>query len=303
MGARFRWVATGSVSAGGPGALPGKDRSLAHVLSQMGPDAVAALSEGRVFVNGVRATEEKPLQANDVIEVWDARTAESAPLTVLYEAGGVLAVDKPAGLGTMPDHRGSRSLSESVAEMLRSRASRARVEAHPVSRLDAPVSGIVVFALTPAARKKIEAASAAGRFAKSYVAIVRGAFEGAGFVEAPVDGKPAKSQYSVRARAREASLVDLSPLTGRTHQLRIHMAHLGHPIFGDRAHGGPTRITGESGSVHSIDRILLHAHKVRLSLVEGRTVEIHSTVPPALREAWGHLDGDANAWNGGERDR
>jgi 23S rRNA-/tRNA-specific pseudouridylate synthase len=80
------------------------------------------------------------------------------------------------------------------------------------------------------------------------------------------------------------------------------MAHLGHPIFGDRAHGGPTRITDRVGSVHSIDRILLHAHRVRLSLVEGRSVEIHSPIPSALREAWGHLDGDPNAWNGGERD-
>jgi len=242
----------------------------------MGPDAVTALAEGRVFVNGARATAEKALQPKDVVEVWDARKVESAPLTILYDEGGVLAVDKPAGLATMPDHRGSRSLSESVAEMLRSRAGQRRVEAHPVSRLDAPVSGVVVFALTPAARKKIEAASAAARFEKSYVAIVRGIGVGSGLVEVPVDGKPAKSRYAVRAVAREASLVDLSPLTGRTHQLRIHMAHLGHPIFGDRAHGGPTRITDATGSVHSIDRILLHAHKVRLSLVEGRSVEIHS---------------------------
>jgi 23S rRNA-/tRNA-specific pseudouridylate synthase len=285
MGARLRWVATE------------KDRSLTHVLSEMGPAAEGAHLEGRAFVNGVRAHEGLTLRAGDVVEVWDARDAKGAPLSILFDEGDILAVEKPAGLATMPDHRGSRSLSESVAELLRSRRTKKKIEAHPVSRLDAPVSGVVVFALSSGARKALEAASLAGRFQKSYVAIVQGAFDGLGFSEAPVDGKPAKSRYAVRAKAREAALVDLVPLTGRTHQLRIHMAALGHPIFGDRSHGGPARITDGRGAVHAIDRILLHACAVRLSLVEGRMVEIRSEVPQALREAWGHLDGNSDAWN------
>src|SRR5579871_3535033 len=156
------------------------DGALREVLDKLGKAAKGAADEGRAFVNGRRAASDATLQRGDVVEVWDARSTEGSALSVLHDAGGVLVVDKPAGLATTPDHRGSRSLLEDVGAIA--------AGAHPVSRLDVGVSGAVVFATTKAARARLADASAKGTLEKTYVAIVSGRVTGEGEVNAPIEG-------------------------------------------------------------------------------------------------------------------
>ena len=180
---------------------------------------------------------------------------ESAPLPgvrVLYEDDALLAVYKPAPLQCHPSPSapgGSDTLEARVRAHL-------RASAHPVHRLDAETRGIVLFAKLPYAQAHLQRQMQDGRFTKGYRAWVYGAPKPPqGEIDAPVarltpdsftrvvraDGQRAVTRYAVLKTVNlpdgEASLVALEPLTGRTHQLRVHMAHIGHPLLGDARYG------------------------------------------------------------------
>ena len=182
---------------------------------------------------------------------------ESAPLPgvrVLYEDDALLAVYKPALLQCHPSPSapgGSDTLEARVRAHL-------RASAHPVHRLDAETRGIVLFAKLPYAQAHLQRQMQDGRFTKSYRAWVFGSPNPPrGEIDAPIarltpdsftrvvraDGQRAVTRYAVLQTVRlsvgEASLVALEPLTGRTHQLRVHMAHIGHPLLGDARYGTP----------------------------------------------------------------
>ncbi len=105
------------------------------------------------------------------------------------------------------------------------------------------------------------------------------------------DAVDARTHFAVVARAEPFALLALAPVTGRTHQLRVHASHAGAPLLGDRAYGGPTRATLPSGRVFAFDRIALHAARVTLG-----TVAIDSPVPEKLRAMWLALGGEDAAW-------
>ena len=100
-----------------------------------------------------------------------------------------------------------------------------------------------------------------------------------------------RTHYAVVALAPPYALLALSPVTGRTHQIRVHASHAGAPLLGDRAYGGPARATLPSGRVLAFDRIALHAARVTL---DGTVIE--SPVPEKLRALWLALGGDGAAW-------
>ena len=110
------------------------------------------------------------------------------------------------------------------------------------------------------------------------------------------DGAPSLSRYAVIATASSAALLALEPVTGRTHQLRVHASHAGAPLLGDRVYGGPQRLTLSSGRVLSIDRVALHAARVRVPRKDGGVLEVTSSPSDALREWWKELGGEASAW-------
>ena len=236
----------------------------------------------------------------------------AAELRVLGEYRGLLFVDKPAGLQTEPDVRTSDTLLSRLAQQLGEPVSRL----HALSRLDTGVSGVVTLGLTPEARQLVQAWRARGNFKRRYVGLVTGQPEARAGAWSEsigrargslrtVAGRNAEAAHTdfaqidstpsfARARPSGAHLLALSPVTGRTHQLRVHCAAHGLPLLGDRAYGGASRLISESGAVQSLDRVALHAAWVELPLPQP--LRIQAPTPAFLLDIWRDFGGDEQAF-------
>jgi RluA family pseudouridine synthase len=289
----------------------GDGGTVGEVLSLARADE-RAVDEGRVFVGSrrVRRADEK-VHAGDVVNVAAPDAGRAAGVTILVRTDDLVAADKPAGIPTIPDHGGSaHALLASVARGLDVDPARL----HPTSRLDRDVSGVVVFALTIAGRERLAAARAAGAYERRYVAIASKApSPDRGTWDAPIgrardprlraangrDPVPARTRYALVACAPGgAALLAVAPVTGRTHQIRVHAAHAGVPLVGDRSYGGAVRVTLPSGRVLEPGRVALHAARVVVPAPDGAPLVIVSPLPPELHELWSALGGDRAAWEG-----
>lgn len=207
------------------------------------------------------------------------------PLHVIYEDDALLAVQKPALLQCHPSPsapNGTDTLEGRVMAYL-------RAPAHPVHRLDAETTGLVLFAKLPYAQAHIQGQMQEGTFRKTYLAWVFG-IPDVSVIDAPIarlspdsftrivspEGQRAVSrcwiQKTIFCFDTAVSLVELSPETGRTHQLRVHMAHIGCPLLGDARYGSPA-------SRALSERLSLHYHQlsaVSLSLIHPLTGELLS---------------------------
>lgn len=267
-------------------------------------DQTAALPEGRVFVDGRRVSDPTlGLAAGACVEIYTARL-NAAPFTLLAEVDGILFVDKPAGMATEPERRGSVGcLTHVVAESLGAAAA----HVHALSRLDVGVSGVVLLGLTPAANRRVVALRAQGLLRRRYLAIASGcpdpsegqwaepiARRGASARRmAAAGGEPALTHYRVGGKSEgsagtKAVLLSLDPATGRTHQLRVHAAHHACPLLGDRTYGGIGRIVLPDGGVLPIERIALHASWVQL----GKAQRVSAPFPAELAAVWQALGGE-----------
>ncbi len=204
-------------------------------------------------------------------------------LSILYEDSEVLALDKPAGLLVHPiSPRHTRTLAHGVAFHLQSRGISGPVR--PVHRLDRDTSGAILFALSGYAHQLLDRQLRSGTLTREYFAVVAGHLDvDEGVVDAPIgrsprsptlravvpDGGPARTRFEVVERVRDATILRLTMDTGRTHQIRVHAAHIGHPVLGDRDYGGPTA---------DIDRTALHSRLV--SFDQPRTGEHLSVAAP-----------------------
>jgi 23S rRNA-/tRNA-specific pseudouridylate synthase len=284
----------------------GDGATVGAVVARAAPGDATAIAEGRVFVGRKRAEDpEAPVAIGDEVTIAPP-TAAGADVAILARGRGWVAVDKPAGLPTIPDHAGA-------AHSLLALAARAVgvpvVRLHATSRLDRDVSGVVVFATDRAAADRLKQARDAGDYTRRYVAIAaRPPAAAAGTWDAPigrakdprhraVNGKEATSaitRFAVVAGASSgACVLALGPVTGRTHQLRVHASHAGAPLLGDRVYGGPGRLTLPSGKILGLDRVALHAARVA---IPGHA-PIVSPVPEAMRATWLALGGDGEAWD------
>lgn len=204
--------------------------------------------------------------------------------SLLWEDAEVLILDKPAGL---PVHRGPRG-GASLEDALPALQGRKRHLPQPAHRLDTDTAGCLALGRTKPALAAMGELFATGRAEKTYWAVLRGELPGEhGEVDAPLaktstraegwrmvvraDGQPARTLWRVMGRAPGLTAVELSPRTGRTHQLRVHMAHLGAPILGDARYGGG------SGALHLLAR--------RLVLPLDPVREATAPIPPHMREA------------------
>lgn len=194
--------------------------------------------------------------------------AVEIPLDIVHEDDALLVVNKPPFLlvhPTRPDQR--HTLVNALVAHYRRLGSSARP--HPVHRLDRDTSGLVLIARTPDAHTRLHAQIEARTLRREYLAVVAGHMNAdEGVVDAPLgphptqgplravraDGDPARTYYRVIERLRGATLVALRLETGRTHQIRVHMAHLGHPLLGDRQYG--------RRAVGAIGRQALHAERL-----------------------------------------
>lgn len=204
------------------------------------------------LVNGVSVHTDYPVRSGDTVQVrLDEPTpvypAEDEPLTILYEDDALIALDKPAGMLVHPSSaRNTGTLANRLTAYYQKTDQPCAV--HPVSRLDRDTFGVVLLAKNAHVHARMIDLSKSGGIEKRYRAAVFGAPPAqSGVIDAPIarrcppsllrcireDGKPARSEYRVLARSAEHSLLELRPLTGRTHQLRVHCAHIGCPILGD----------------------------------------------------------------------
>ncbi len=225
-------------------------------------------------------------------------------MTPLYRDGHWLALAKPSGLVTTPPtSRGARTLVD-VAKELTPRAS----HHHPLSRLDADVSGVVLFALTQEAVDLAVKARAEGTYARRYVGLTsptpspaKGLWNAAIAIDRRDrtrrttgpgdDAREAETRYETLASAGEVGFVVFVPVTGRTHQIRVHAKAAGAPLLGDIAYGGAKRVTLDDGAVIPAARAMLHAWRVR---VPGAKRVIEAPLPADLVAVWTQSGGETD---------
>ena len=190
-----------------------------------------------------------------------------SPLEIVHRDPELLVVCKPSGLLSVPGK------GEHLADCLSARVLSAFPEARVVHRLDRDTSGLVVFALTPAAQRNLGRQFEKRTVSKTYIARVHGRVgERTGTLDLPLvvdwpnrprqkvchaTGRAAVTDWRVQSYQEDATRIRLMPLTGRSHQLRVHMLSLGHPILGDRLYGSE-----EVAS--AADRLQLHATRLKL---------------------------------------
>ena len=255
----------------------------AAALSELPRRRVRALAaEGRLWLNGraVRVLS-RTLHLGDVVDILAAGEALLVPpapagLTILHEDGWLVAIDKPAGAASQPPRRrteGELTAQERLVLQLSLREGH-RVEALLFHRLDRLTTGVLVFARQHAAARALARTWAEGRAVKRYLAVVRGdpgaeELDLAGPIATdPVlagrfrvarGGRPARSRVRRLTAAGGLALVEVHPLTGRTHQVRVHLADAGCPVAGDALYGG--------GS--GVPRPFLHAWRLTLPHPDG----------------------------------
>ncbi|HEX3771315.1 MAG TPA: RluA family pseudouridine synthase [Polyangiaceae bacterium] len=287
----------------------GDGETIAEVLARAGVDG-AAVAEGRVFLGRRRVRDGgEAVGEGTIVDVAPPRSAPRSVRIVMQE-DDLVAVDKPAGMPTIPDHAGAaHALVHVAAKTLGIEAARL----HPTSRLDRDVSGVVVFALTKEAADRLLRARASGTYDRRYVALATKAPEPlAGTWDAPLgrardprlrmvrgrDPIAAATRYAVCAASPSGvAMLGVAPVTGRTHQIRVHASHAGAPLVGDRDYGGPTRVTLPTGRVLEPRRVALHARRVVVPNAKGTPVQVEAAVPPELESLWSALGGDPAAWD------
>ncbi|MBM4013769.1 MAG: RluA family pseudouridine synthase [Planctomycetes bacterium] len=271
------------------------------------------IAAGKVAVNGTAVIDGRPLRFGDVVDIdGDVRSRKrpraAGELVELHRDAAMFAVDKPAGLATAAE----RSIRQpDLLTLLKRAAPDAHVKL--VHRIDKHASGVVVFALGRAAKTALTAEFAARRVVKDYLALVSGQVdEAVQVIDAPLTpshgkvqkmivvpgrGKPAVTLVRALVRFRGYSLVHARPLTGRTHQIRAHLRHLGHALLCDAAYDGEESLLlsrlkhgyrparGESERP-LLARLALHAARIRLrSPADGSDVTIRAPLPRDLRAA------------------
>lgn len=212
----------------------------------------------------------------------DAYTPPDVPLAVLHEDAEVLLVDKPSGLLSVPGK------GPHLADCLLTRVQDAFPDALLVHRLDRDTSGVMIFALTAHAQRHLGLQFEKRMTKKTYVARVWGEpKEKVGTVDLPLivdwpnrplqkvcfeTGKPAQTDWRVVKVEAETARLRLQPHTGRSHQLRVHMQALGHPILGDPFYA--------TGPARDFPRLMLHSEELRFKHPQGgRSMKIRAATP------------------------
>jgi 23S rRNA pseudouridine1911/1915/1917 synthase len=271
------------------------DRFLAGAVGSRAR-AQALIDAGRVRVDGAVVPKRHLVREGEAVEVDDALSAaevvqdEPAPYSVLYEDPYLLVVDKPAGVVVHPA-RGH--WSGTLAQALEGRAAGGEDawRAGIVHRLDRDTSGLLVVAKSDEVHRSLKDLLAKRRLRREYLALVDGHPPArTGTIDAPIgrhrrdrklmsidsdEPREARTQFEVERLLPEAALLRVSLDTGRTHQIRVHLAAIGHPVSGDPQYGKP----GQFG----LERQFLHAARLAFPHpVTGEQVDVRSELPADL---------------------
>ncbi len=282
------------------------DRFLQERLPQYSRARLQAwIRAGRVKMNDSAGKPSQALRGGERIQVEPAEPpplaafAEDLPLEILYEDADVIALNKPAG---MVVHAGAGHWSGTVVNALLHRFAQLSgvgggLRPGIVHRLDRDTSGVLLVARVDAAHRALAAQFAGRSVEKVYLALVHGRLkQDRGRIDQPIRrdpvrrtrmtarpgraGRSALTEYSVLRRWERFTLLEVRIATGRTHQIRVHLSGVGHPVVGDRLYGAPARVEG----LPALDRFFLHAHRVRFaSPSTGRQVTVEAPLPAELQ--------------------
>jgi 23S rRNA pseudouridine1911/1915/1917 synthase len=271
--------------------LPGCSRRVAKEL----------IAAGRVRIDGKRARKGQEVLAGAIVDVdpdYDEHAQlqpnENLPVAILYEDASLVAVDKPAG---MPTHAVRASETETVANFLLARYPEVAelggaLEPGLVHRLDNDTSGVLLAARTSPAHADLRRQFAAHLVVKKYLALVHGDVAQAATIDAPIEhvrGKARRMQMSAPGNGREAvthilplrrftshTLLEIEMRTGVRHQIRVHLAAIGHPIEGDSVYSKQTDAAAGRHLLHASSIEFVHPHS-------GEKVIVRSELPEDFR--------------------
>jgi 23S rRNA pseudouridine1911/1915/1917 synthase len=272
------------------------DVAVAEKYPQFSRSALAGLFElGKVSVNGSPAKAGYKLKPGDIVAVDETLLHQKPPaikLPVIYDAEDVLVINKPVGILT--HSKGGLNTEPTVASFIKNKLTDKSLtgnRAGIVHRLDRGTSGVIITAKTQDMLKYLQKQFSTRKVKKIYWAIVQGSLEPPeAIIDAPIARNPNKPQtFFVSASGKSAitkyklikqferddqlySLLELQPQTGRTHQLRVHLAYIGRPIVGDSVYG------------HGDGGILLHAGALELNLPDAKRKSFSAEMPPAFKE-------------------
>lgn len=259
------------------------------------------IDDGYVTVNHRQEKASYKLEAGDVIEVSIPTPAssnlqpEAIPIKILYEDEDLLVIDKPAGLTTHPaPGHPSHTLVNAILSHLTNISESDSTRPGIVHRLDKDTSGVMLVAKNTAALANLSDQFKSRSVKKTYVTLVQGKLKPEqGIIEAPIGrdagdrkkmsvtgesrGRYARTNYYVMKYVGNYSLLEIMPETGRTHQIRVHLAAIGYPVVGDETYGAKSPY---------LKRQFLHARKIGFNLpASGKWVEFESPLPEDLEDA------------------
>lgn len=296
------------------------DQLLASHLSDISRARVQELiSQDKILVDGKPARASLKLRGGERIEIVGKverpplrAIAEDIALDVIYEDDDLVVLNKPAGMmvhagaGATEDQRNRGTLVNALLHRF-GELSKVAGELRPgiVHRLDRDTSGLIVVAKNDSAHRKLAAEFAGRTVKKTYVALVHGwPKQDKGTIASSISrdavrrsrmttrrsgGREAVTHYEVQKRIDSAygkfALLKVKIETGRTHQIRVHMSSVGHPVVGDSLYGAPGEIRGKSGPAISLDRNFLHAAELQLAHPEtGEGLNFSVPIPEELNE-------------------
>lgn len=260
--------------------LPSLSRAYVHTL----------IDGGRITVNKHPAKPGYKLRPGDTLRIdFDPSELEQIPdidLPVMYEDDNVLVVDKPVGI--ISHSRGKYWNEPSVASFVRQKTHQEGDRAGIVHRLDRATSGVMICAKNTAAMSLLQKQFSTRNVKKRYIAVVDGHINPPeAIIDIPIErnpkapatfrtgsnGKHAQTHYKVLQSSSKHDLVELAPITGRTHQLRVHLKYVGHPIIGDVLYEGSPA-----------ERLYLHAFSLEITLPGGQRTIFTSPQPKEFQK-------------------
>lgn len=297
------------------------DQALARLLPQYSRSRLQGwIDEGAVQVDGRQLRGRDKVVGGEKVRI-EARvepeghvTAEEIPLDVVFEDRALLVINKPAGLVV---HPGAGNAAHTLQNALLAFDPKLAVvpRAGIVHRLDKDTSGLLVVARTPEVHTALVAAISEREVERHYIALCMGVMTAGGTVDEPIgrhrsqrtrmavrsDGRPAVTHYRVIKRFRAHTLVRAELETGRTHQIRVHLSHIGYPIVGDPDYGGRRRLPAGASpelvsALEGFKRQALHAARLKLEHpVSRKEMEWEAPMPGDIAGLVGILERDLKA--------
>ncbi len=253
--------------------------------------------DGGIFMNGKPAKLIDPVMPGDLVQIKfptekSEFEPEDIPIDVIYEDESLLAVNKQPGLVVHPTKgHANHTLANGVMKYMLDREENYKIRF--INRLDMNTSGIVLIGKNPHAQNNFANQASRGQIQKIYKALVCGIIaEDKGVIDLPIgkededkvkrivreDGSPSVTEYKVIERYDKGyTLIELNLVTGRTHQIRVHMSHIGHPVAGDELYGGERPWLADRQALHAAKLVFFHP-------ITGKRLNLKAEIPSDINE-------------------